>query len=95
VQAKYQPLGARFFEAMIEGWDEQNGTPATSGDIDHWATEHSLHVGIGLDPEDKIHQYADISAFPLNMVVRTSDMTIVYMQTGEVDLDPILAPLFQ
>ncbi len=93
LQTTYQPKGFRFFEAMIQGYNEKTGAPANETDLDHWATNHGLHVGIGLDPEDKIHQYADIAAFPLNMVVRTSDMQIVHMQVGEEDLTPVLDSL--
>jgi hypothetical protein len=93
LQTKYEPLGFKFFEAMIQGYNEQTGTPATENDVNTWANAHTLHVGIGIDPEDKIHQYADITAFPLNMVVRTSDMNIVYMSVGEQNLDSTLASL--
>ena len=88
---KYEALGFRFFEALIQGYNHTTGAPATENDLNKWQHAHSLHVGLGLDPEDKIHEYADIAAFPLNMVVRTSDMQIVFMQVGEMDLDPILA----
>ncbi len=90
-QKTYEPMGVKFFEAMIQGYDESTGIPATEADLDKWQQLHKLHVGIGMDPEDKIHAYADIAAFPLNMVVRTSDMKIVFMQTGEVDVATILA----
>jgi hypothetical protein len=93
MQAKYEPMGVRFFEAMIQGFDFQSAAPAMESDINRWAGEHSLHVGIGLDSEDKIHEYADVSAFPLNMVISTRDMKIVFMQTGETDMDPEIAGL--
>jgi hypothetical protein len=93
LQSTYQPLGFRFLEAMIQGYNEKTGAPATETDVNRWATIHALHVGIGTDPGDKIHQYADIAAFPLNMVVRTSDMQIVHMQVGEESLDPVLSSL--
>jgi hypothetical protein len=90
VQAKYEPKGVRFLEALIEG--QERGTPATEKDLNFWATFHSLHVAMALDPTDAVHQYADIAAFPLNMIVTTSDMKIQLMQTGEItDLDGTLA----
>jgi hypothetical protein len=89
-QAMYEPKGVRFLEALIEG--QQRGTPATEADLNYWAQAHSLHVGIALDPTDAVHQYADIAAFPLNMIVTTSDMKIQFMQTGEImNLDSTLA----
>jgi hypothetical protein len=70
-----------------------SGAPATESDLNTWQSFHTITVGLGLDPEDKIHQYADIAAFPLNMVVRTSDMQIVHMQVGEESLDSVLSSL--
>jgi thiol-disulfide isomerase/thioredoxin len=93
LQATYQPKGFRFFEAMIQGYNEMSGAPATETDLNEWQSVHTITVGLGLDPEDKIHQYADIAAFPLNMVVRTSDMQIVHMQVGEESLDSVLSSL--
>jgi hypothetical protein len=93
LQNTFMPKGFRFFEAMIQGYNEQTGAAATEADLNHWATAHSLKVGIGLDPGDKIHQYADLAAFPLNMVIRTSDMQIVYMQVGLQELEPVLSGL--
>lgn len=96
-QTKYEPKGVRFLEAVIEGGTR--GVPATETDIDLWQAVHQLHVGIAIDPTDAIHQYADIAAFPLNMIVRTSDMQIVYMATGELPppngLDDTLAQFVQ
>jgi hypothetical protein len=90
MQAKYEPKGFRFLETLIEG--QQRGTPATEKDLNFWASFHSLHVGIALDPTDAIHQYADIAAFPLNVIVSTSDMKIQLMQVGQItNLDSTLA----
>lgn len=93
LQQTYQPQGFRFLEAMIQGYNERTGKPADENDLNHWALIHNLHIGIALDPEDKIHQYADIAAFPLNMVIRTSDMNIVHMQVGEENLGSVLSSL--
>jgi hypothetical protein len=84
-QATYEPQGVRFLEAMIEGY--KLGTASTEHDLDRWQSNHDLHVGLALDPNDYVHQYADIAAFPLNMAIRTSDMQIVDMQVGEVDVN--------
>jgi len=92
-QAKYEPQGVVFLEALVEGYKQ--GTPSTETDLDHWQANHNMHVGIMLDPEDYIHQYADYAAFPLNMVVTTSDMKIVYMQVGEINADTVLSSIVQ
>ena len=92
LQAKYEPMGVKFFEAMMQGYNEQTGAPATENDINRWQTAHHLEVGIGTDPGNEIFQYADLSAFPVNMVIRTRDMSIVYMNVGyDPNLDGTLS----
>lgn len=89
-QAKFEPRGFRFLEAMMQGYNARSGAAATEADINRWQDIHQIRVAIALDPEAKIFQYADVSAFPLNMVLRTSDMQIVYMQVGLQDLESVL-----
>lgn len=90
-QEKYEPKGVKFLEAMNQGYDRATGAPATEDDINQWASRHQLHLAIASDPSDYIHQYADVAAFPLNMVIRTSDMQIVFMAVGEQDIDSIIS----
>jgi hypothetical protein len=90
-QQAYEAKGVVFLEALVEGF--KFGVASTETDLDHWQANHSLHVGIMLDPNDYIHQYADYAAFPLNMVVSTSDMRIQYMQVGEVDPNMVLSSI--
>jgi hypothetical protein len=91
IEPTYHGKGVRFVEALIEGMTR--GVLATPHDIDLWALDHELRVDIALDPNDSIHQYADLADFPLNMVVRTSDMKIMFMATGELDLTSVLDSL--
>jgi hypothetical protein len=93
LQAKYESRGFRFLEAMIQGYDLANSAPASEADIDHWAITHKLHLIMALDPGDKMRQFADVSAFPVNMIIRSSDMKIVYLQLGKQELDPVLDKL--
>lgn len=88
-QAKYEPMGVRFVSVLIQGFDEANQTPATTGDIDHWQLITHEHIAIGTDPQDNLHDYASmIASFPLNIIVRTSDMQIMYSQLGLDSTDP-------
>src|SRR6185369_14008539 len=48
----YEARGVRFLEALIDTATPES--PATETDINNWATKHHLHVGIALDPQDKI-----------------------------------------
>src|SRR5262249_8157121 len=59
MQQKYEPQGVRFLEALIEGYNRTTHQAATEDDVNRWADRHKLHVGIAIDPEDKIHAYAD------------------------------------
>ena len=93
LQAKYQPRGVRFIEVMVQGYSQANSAPAAERDLDKWASAHALHVIMALDPHDAIRKFADVSAFPVNMIVRSSDMKILYLQIGAQDLDPVLAAL--
>lgn len=92
-QAEYEPKGFRFVEGLLQGFDARSGAVATAADIDRWAARHNLHLAIGLDPQGRMFQYADVAAFPLNMTIRTSDMQIVYMSVGQQDIGTILAGL--
>jgi hypothetical protein len=89
-QTSYEAKGVKFLEALNEGFDESTGAPATEADLNKWASRHSLHLTLATDPNDRIHQYADEAAFPLNMVIRTSDMKIVFVALGQQDLPTIL-----
>jgi hypothetical protein len=92
-QQEFEPKGFRFLEALVQGYNARTGAPATEADIDRWQKAHDLHVAIGLDPQSVMFKYADVAAFPLNMIVRTSDMQIVYMQVGLQNLEDTLASL--
>jgi hypothetical protein len=93
LQAKYEPRGMRFLEPMIQGYDMANSGPASEADLNRWAAAHQLHLIVALDPDDKMRLFADVSAFPVNLIVRARDMKIVYLQVGKQDLDAVLDKL--
>jgi hypothetical protein len=76
----YRAQGVQQFDVLVEGGVV--GVPATNLDIDKWASKFTLNVPIAIDPEFKIQEFADTSAFPLNMIIRTSDMKIAWMCVG-------------
>jgi hypothetical protein len=78
--AKYQSQGVQLFDVLVEG--AMPGDGAIAGDIDKWSYKFSLNVPVGIDPDFSLSQYADVSAFPLGMMIRTSDMKIVWMCIG-------------
>ena len=95
VSQKWEPMGVRFVTVLIQGFDEANQTPATLSDVDRWQQLTKGHVYIGTDPKDNLHDFAaEIASFPLNILVRTADMSIQYQQLGissDGSLDPILS----
>jgi hypothetical protein len=94
--AKWEPMGVRFVSALIQGFDEANQTPSTAGDIDKWQAITKEHIYIGIDPNDYLHQFASqIASFPLNIIVRTYDMAILFQQIGLDSTDPSLDPILQ
>lgn len=90
-QAKFEPRGVRILEVLLEG--RMPGVPATESDLDKWAAAFGLEVAIGLDPEGRMFQYVDRAALPVNMIVRTSDMRIVYQKTGLQDIEAVFESL--
>jgi hypothetical protein len=76
----YKPQGVQQFDVLVEGGTV--GSPATNLDIDKWGTKFMLNVPIAIDPEFKIQEFADTSAFPLNMLISTKDMKIAWMCVG-------------
>jgi hypothetical protein len=96
VSTKYEPMGFRFITVLIQGYDEANGTPAAFGDVDRWQLQTGEHIYLGLDPKDNLHDFAsEIASFPLNLLVRTSDMTIQYSALGVDPSDPSIEPILQ
>lgn len=70
------------FEAVIE---DDAGAPATIEVARRWAKRYGLHFDVAIDPTGLLKPYYDISAFPMNMVIRASDMKITWQYNG---LDP-------
>lgn len=69
------------FEAVVEDAD---GLPATIDVARRWARDHRLTFDVVIDPTGILKPYYDINAFPMNVVIRTSDMKITW-QTNGVD----------
>jgi AhpC/TSA family len=86
----HQPQAA-FLEAIVQG---AAGAPADTSVVDAWAANYSLPFDLTADPTQALAQYYPANAFPSAMVIRTSDMTIVYQVVGPADgLDAALTQL--
>ena len=95
VEANYAPKGVVTLEVVVEG---NLGIPSTEDDINRWANRYMLSGYVASDPSYDMSKYADVTAFPLYMIVRASTMKIEYMQVGslasfpiEPELDALLA----
>ena len=86
IEADYGPRGVEVLEILAEGG---YGITATENDINRWAAAHQLSGPIVIDPERQLDKYADVSAYPLYMVLRASTMTIEYMMTGGMASAPV------
>jgi hypothetical protein len=86
IDSKYGPQGVTTLEVVVEG---SYGVAATSDDINRWAQAHMLSGIIAIDPGYELAKYADVTAFPLYMIVRASTMRVEYMQVGSLASSPI------
>lgn len=86
IEANYAAQGVTTMEVLVEG---QFGVPAAQEDIDRWANMYMLAGIIAIDPSYEISKYADVTAFPMYMVIRTSTMKIEYMQVESLAASPI------
>jgi thiol-disulfide isomerase/thioredoxin len=79
-----------FLEAVVQ---DQLGNPAPSTIADNWATAYKIPFDIAGDPDKVLAPYYDVNSMPVQMVIRTRDMTIVLLHTGAVtepEFQPIL-----
>ena len=94
VSQKWEPMGVRFLTVLIQGFDETNQTPSTLDDVNRWQSITKTHTAIGTDPNDNLHEFAsEIASFPLNILIRTADMSIQWTTLGIDPNDPSLDPI--
>jgi hypothetical protein len=86
IEANYKSRGVETLEVLVEGG---YGVAATADDISRWAATHTLSGTITIDPLYALSKYADVTAFPMYMIIRASTMKIEYMQVGSLTVDPL------
>lgn len=86
IQQSYAAKGVVTMEVVVEG---QYGVAATENDINRWANLYELAGIVTIDPAYEMSKYADVTAFPMYMVVRASTMQIEYMQVESLLASPI------
>lgn len=73
--------GVRVVTVLAEGLTQ--GVPSTEEDIARWVKKHKLkQQSMAIDPELRLFQFADSSAFPLHIVLDTKSMTIKWLCVG-------------
>jgi hypothetical protein len=84
-----------FLEALIE---DASGNPADTTFVDSvWAARYQIPFDLAADPASVLGPYYAQGAFPMQMVIRTSDMSIQYQSNGaplsevQTAIDQILA----
>lgn len=86
IEASYASKGVKIMEVVVEGG---YGIAATDNDINRWAQQHGLSGIITIDPGYELAKYADVTAFPLYIVVRADTMRVEHLQVGALSASPI------
>ena len=86
IEANYAAKGVKIMEVVVEGG---YGVAATDNDINRWAQQHGLSGIITIDPGYELAKYADVTAFPLYIVVRADTMRVEHLQVGALSASPI------
>lgn len=87
IQASYADKGVATMEVLVEGG--AIGTAATDDDINRWAQQYQLAGIIAIDPAFELAKYADVTTFPVYIVVRSSTMQIEHLQNDPLASKPI------
>ncbi len=86
IESTYADKGVVTMEVLVEGG---YGVAATDDDINRWALQYQLAGIIAIDPSYELAKYADLTAFPVYMVVRASTMRVEYLQVETLAASPI------
>jgi thiol-disulfide isomerase/thioredoxin len=95
IEATYAPQGVVTMEVVVEG---SYGVPATQDDINRWANRYNLAGIITIDPAYEMSKYADVTAFPMYMIIRASTMKVELLQVESLaasPIEPVLDSLLQ
>ena len=71
--------GVAFLEIVAQNSNSSTGDLAT---LDRWAGKFKIPFDMAADPQSVLGPYYNLNSFPMQMVVRTSDMTIQGLSNG-------------
>ncbi len=83
-----------FLEAIIQ---DKQGRPAQIADIDTWGMTYKIPFDLAADGNVVLGPYYDVMAFPMQMVIKASDMSITWQANGapwesvQAAIDDVLA----
>jgi len=86
IEMTYASQGVVTMEVLVEGG---YGVAATDDDINRWTLQYQLAGIVAIDPSFELAKYADVTAFPVYIVVRASTMRVDYMQVEALAASPI------
>jgi hypothetical protein len=87
--AKYRPIGGEFLLALADG--PTPGVPAEMKHLYNWTQKYDVDYPAVIDPASKLGALFEADAFPANIIVRTTDMTIIDVISGA---PPINSPFW-
>jgi hypothetical protein len=96
---KYQPMGGQFISVIVESY--QGGELATYTDLFNWADDYmtgwqasngSVYM-LALDPTRATQQVQE-APWPGNLIIRTSDMKIMYSHAGAIVPDEVAMQVY-
>lgn len=73
--------------------ENNNHEPSDIDVADRWKCQYDLPFVVAADPAMVLQPYYDISAFPMNMLIRTSDMRIMWQINGAPPSDELKAQI--
>ena len=80
--------GVAFLEAVLQ---DSAGKPADMTVVDSWAGTYSIPFDMAADPANALAPYYNPSSFPVQLVIKTSNMSLVYQHTSvSTDLKSVI-----
>ncbi len=81
-----------FVEAIIQ---KNDGSPADITTVDQWTSAYKIPFDMAADPTVALGPYYAEPAFPMQLVIDTKDMTIVFQGNGtSADLETMFQGIF-
>ncbi len=77
--ASASPGKVAFLESIVQ---DNAGNVAAQANVDTWTMAYKIPFDMAADPSQALAPYYNVSTFPMQMIIRTSDMTIAWQNNG-------------